>query len=80
MHARAAETFKKLEDEIKEGALGPQKLAEWKRDEAEWIGKVVNMEEHKDLKNPYEPRQEKSESAQPNSYSLGSTNIDLPQS
>ncbi|THG98308.1 hypothetical protein EW026_g3855 [Hermanssonia centrifuga] len=59
MHARAAETFKKLEDEIKEGALGPQKLAEWKRDEAEWIGKVVNMEEHKDLKNPYEPRQEK---------------------
>ncbi|THG93084.1 hypothetical protein EW026_g8052 [Hermanssonia centrifuga] len=59
MHARAAETFKKLEDEIKESILGPQKLAEWKRDETEWIGKVVKMEEHKDLKNPYEPRKEK---------------------
>ncbi|THG97971.1 hypothetical protein EW026_g4122 [Hermanssonia centrifuga] len=59
MHSRAATTLEKLEEEICAGVIGQGKLAEWKQEESVWVGKVVNMEEHKNLKNPYEPRQQK---------------------
>ncbi len=61
MHSRAATTLEKLEEEICAGVIGQGKLAEWKQEESVWVGKVVNMEEHKNLKNPYEPRQQKGE-------------------
>ncbi len=60
MHKRKVTTLEKLEEEIVVGAIGADKLAEWKKEESVWVGKVVNMENHDGLKNPYEPRQDKS--------------------
>ncbi|THG98302.1 hypothetical protein EW026_g3863 [Hermanssonia centrifuga] len=59
MHKRTVTTLEKLEEEIVVGAIGADKLAEWKKEESVWVGKVVNMENHDGLKNPYEPRQDK---------------------
>ena len=57
---KAAEVSK-LEGRIVDMGLG-KKLAEWKVQEKEYLEKVVNMQNHKDLVNPYEPSDDKRES------------------
>ena len=42
-------------------AHGAEELEKWKREEADFRRKVVNMENHKDLVNPYELSSEKRE-------------------
>lgn len=38
-----------------ESSIDPPELAQWKQAERQWKGKVVDIAQHKDLDNPYEP-------------------------
>lgn len=40
---------------------GEELLREWKEIEAEWLAKVVDINQHRDLVSPYEPKTEKGE-------------------
>lgn len=56
------ETYlERLEQEIKDGEIGEETLEKWKTNEADFLARVLDINEHKDLVNPYEPRSEKRE-------------------
>ncbi len=38
-----------------ESSIEPAELAQWKQAEMQWKEKVVDIAQHKDLDNPYEP-------------------------
>lgn len=56
------ETYlERLEQEVKDGEIGEETLEKWKANEADFLERVLDINEHKDLVNPYEPRNEKRE-------------------
>ena len=58
------ETYlERLEQEVKDGEIGEETLDKWKTNEADFLERVLDINEHKDLANPYEPRSEKREYA-----------------
>lgn len=52
--------YTKLNEEIK-GSTMAHELPKWNKIYDEYTKKVVDMKEHKDLANPFEPREEKRE-------------------
>ena len=53
-YIRAKDTLQHLETQIEAGTL-----AKWKIEELKWLEKVVDIEQHETLDNPYEPRTDK---------------------
>lgn len=53
------EYMEQLEEEVKENPLlGVAALDQWKKEEKDWLEKVVKLEEHKTLDNIYELKDE----------------------
>ena len=48
--SEADDALAALEEEIDQDVL-----TEWKKQEAAWLASVVDMAQHKDLDNPYQP-------------------------
>lgn len=44
-------------------SFGPEVLKAWKLEEDEWKRTILDIENHKNLKNPYEPEKKKRENS-----------------
>lgn len=60
-HDRARREFSKAKDSLTqlETQIETATLREWRREEQEWLAKVIDMRHHKELNNPYEPTKDK---------------------
>lgn len=64
----AEETLAKVEATVRNKSEdGAEKLRAWKKAEASWLRRVLDLTSHRDLENPYEPRKERGECLDSNS-------------